>query len=166
MGGEGRRGGEARNLGTPEPSLGRAGAQLPQELRAPLASLAPRSEEVERLTPAPRLFVGCETPLSQSTYPLPVLLRSSLSTSWFPLGFSPSPLSSLSLLGLSSPLAHPIGLSLLPGFPGVVSLQGLALQCNSGTHNKTVPLRPTAPFKFEHQVYCTRSAAAWRLEDI
>lgn len=153
-------GGEVRNLGTPEPSLGRAGAQLPQRRRAP------GREEAERLTPVPRLSVGCEAPLSQSTYPLPVLLRSSLwflTTSWFPLGFSLSPLSSLSLPGLSPPLAHPIGLRLRPGFPGVASLQRLALQCNSGTHNQTVPLRPTAPFNIDHQVYCIRSAAAWRL---
>lgn len=51
----------AQNLGTPEPSLGRAGAQLPQGRRTPLS---PGREEAERLTPAPRLSVGCEAPLS------------------------------------------------------------------------------------------------------
>lgn len=67
---------------------------------------------------------------------------------------SSSPLIALSSRSFSSPHA-PSPVKPAAGFPeGVASLLRLALQYNSGTHYHTVPLKPTAPFKYDHQVYC------------
>lgn len=70
---------------------------------------------------------------------------------WFPLLAQ-----SLCLASPRSPPSSPHppspGAACCLDSPGVASLRHLALQCNSGTHNQPVPLKPTAPLKSDHQV--------------